>query len=222
MKNSEIVSRVLNTLKALTKDNRLSRRYILHVLQQKATFFLSQKLNDKSLYKESNLYDTVECFELEKADLYRCDIVEFRSCNNLMKSKKKIPKLLYSRYGSTLKEVTSIDGEFLFYPITLAQYRLNKKRDKQKSEISYFYIKDEYLYLPDSEVERVSLYLLTQDTYDAEQCSECSDNKCKSAWDFDFKISDKISEVVIQETINELLTNRKIQADQNPNLVDNG
>lgn len=221
MKNSEIVSRVLNTLKALTKDNRLSRRHVLYTLQQKSKFLISQKLNDKSLFKEDNLYKVVDCFELKELDVYNCDIVEFRSCNKLMKSKKKLPELIYSRYGASLKEVTSIDGEYLFKPTTLSQYRVDKKRAGFNDKLSFFYIKDGYLYLPNSEVQVVSLYILTADAYEAEQCSECSDKKCDSVWDFEFNCPDKLLEVVIQETIKELSMNRQIQADQNPNLVDN-
>ena len=138
-----------------------------------------------------------------------------------MKSKKKLPDLIYSKYGSSILEVTSIDSEYLFKPITLAQYRINKQRTGNDINQQFFYVKDGYLYLPDSEVERVSIYLLTLDLYDAEQCSECSDNKCKSLWDFEFPIPDKILEVVVSETLKELSMNRQIQEDQNPNLQDN-
>ena len=219
--NGEITSRVVNTLRALSKDNRLSRRYVYNSLKNKAKFFISQKLSDKSLFRESNLFTMLDCFELEPLEVYKCDIIEFRSCKKLMKSKNRLPELIYSKFGASIIEITSIDGSNSFKPITPQQFRVNKKREGNNIEQKFYYIKDGYLYIPDSEVQVVSLYLLTLDLYEKEQCSECSDNKCKSFWDFEFPIPDKLLEVVVGETIRELSLNRQTQEDQNPNLQDN-
>lgn len=199
---------------------RLSRRYVLKTLQNKASFLISQKLNDKSLYRESTLFTTLDCFELKKQDVYKCSILEFRSCKKLMKSKKKLPNLIFSKYGSSILEVTSVDGEHVFKPITASQYRINKKRKTDGVKQDFYYIKDGYLYLPDSDVEIVSIVLLTLDLYEKEQCSECSDDKCKSAWEHEFIVPNKLLEVVVSETLKELSLNRQIQEDQNPNLQD--
>lgn len=221
MTNEDITSRIINIVKALSKDNRLPRRYVLKTLQNKAKFYISQKLADKSLFRESNLYSQLDCVEMQKIDIYKCDIIEFRSCKKLMRSVKKLPELIYSKYGASILEVTSLDGEFKFLNVTPAQYRLNKQRIKDGTHQNYFYIKDGYLYLPDSDIMSVSISLITLDLYELEQCSECSKNKCKSAWDFEFIIPDKLLEVVISETIKEISLNRQMQEDQNPNLQDN-
>ena len=68
----------------------------------------------------------------------------------------------------------------------------------------------------------VDLVILTTDLYELEQCSSCSENKCKSAWEFKFICPDKLLEVVIQETIKELSLNKQIREDINPNLNENG
>lgn len=220
--NGEIVSRIINTLRALSKDSRLSRRYVLKTLQNKAKFFIAQKLNDKSLFRENNLFKALDCLEMKKIDVYKCDILEFRACKKLMRSKCKLPELIYSKYGASILEVTSIDGEYLFRPITLSQYRINKSRAGNDINQQFFYLKDGYLYLPDSDVKLVSVYLLTLDLFDKEQCSNCSSEKCKSIWEFEFPIPDKLLEVVVSETLKELSMNRQIQEDQNPNMQDNG
>jgi hypothetical protein len=219
MLNRELVSRVASLLKGNSKDGRISRRLILATAESKAKFLISQKLNDMSLYREQNIYTTISCIEMEDFDLIKCPILEFRSCRNLKRSKNKLPELIHSRYGHSLKEVTSVDGQFEFKPITLVQYRLNKKKTLQKKQ-DYFYVQDGYLYLPDSEVKVVTLNILTQDLYDLEQCSECGE-KCKSAWDFEFICPDKLLDVVIQETIKELSITKQIQEDANPNLNPN-
>lgn len=220
MTNGEIVNRIINTLNSVSKDDRISKRYVLNVARGKASFYISQKLRDRSLYREDNLYTTLECVALTNDDLKRCDIVEFRKCKSVMKSKKKLPELIYSRYGSSLKEVLTLDSEKDFKYTTPAQYRRDKNR-AGKSPYTYYYIKDGYLYLIDSHVERVDLYLLTLEQEKLEDCSECKQKSCKSLWDYEFIIPSKLSEVVYNETLNEILNEKKIPKDENPNLNEN-
>jgi len=221
MDNNNLVSRIQTLLKGTSKDGRISRRLILKTAESKAKFLIAQKLNDRSLYREQNLYQTISCIELIEQDLIKCLIVEFKSCRSLKRSKLKLPELIHSKYGNSLKEVISVDGQYSFEPITPSQYRLNKKRTI-KTKTDYFYVHDGYLYLPDSDVEMVDLVILTTDLYELEQCSSCSENKCKSAWEFEFICPDKLLEVVIQETIKELSLNKQIREDINPNLNENG
>lgn len=180
---------------------------------------MSQKFRDLSLFRESNLFNTVECFELVKIDKYTCDVVEFRTSERVMKSKLKVPQLVYSRYGSSMKEVSNIDFSVVIRPTTLFKYRNDRKRQGYIPEHVY-YLKDGYLYLPDSEVSRVSLYLYTPNLYEAEKKSSCA-AQCLNPWDFEFVCSDKIEELVIQEVIKELSMKVQIPVDENPNLDSN-
>jgi len=221
MSNNEITDIILNVLKANSKDSRISRRLVLSTLESKAKFYISQKLNDKSLYREANIYKEIPCTEFKNIDIIDCPIVEFKTCKTLMRSKKKIPELIWSKYGHTLKEVTSIDGSYAFDPITATQYRKNKERTG-KTNKKYFYIKDNYIYIPDYEFYTGNLYLISQDLYELEQISECSKNKCDSVWDFEFVCPNKLEEVVIQETLKQLSLTKQIQEDTNPNLNPNG
>ena len=53
-------------LKLLNKDERISRRYVLHVLKDISSNLISQKLLDRTLGREMNLYTKIECFEFKK------------------------------------------------------------------------------------------------------------------------------------------------------------
>ena len=217
MNNKKLVSRISIGLNANNKDSRISKRYILEVATGKAVFLMAQKYRDRSLFRESNILTTIPCFELEKIDKYKCDIVEFKTCHTVMKSKLTLPELVYSRYGSSLKEVTNIDFSVDFRPTTTAKYRRDKRREGFGVE-DFFYIKDNYLYLPDSEVKTVSLALYTPNTYEAIKVSACNDNKCLNPWDFEFACSSKLLELVIQETIKELSFKLQVPVDENPNM----
>jgi hypothetical protein len=223
MTNSEIVSRIINGAKALDKDSHISRRYVLNVARSKATFLMSQKLLDKTLYREDDLIKHLPCFPLKKISRKDCGIVEFKLCKSIMKSKDPIPGLIYSRYGNSIISISSIDGSELFYPITLKKYNLNQRREhaslvKQK----YYYIKDGYLYLPDSEIEMVDIDLISLEPEKLNDISECETaDCCKSAWDSEFVCSDKLLEAVITDTRNEVLSALNIPKDENPNMDSN-
>lgn len=222
MTNAEIVSRIRNGLNSISKDDRISRRFILHVAKQKATFLISQKMADRSLFREDNLYKTVDCFEMEPVDVVKCEILEFRRCKSIMKSKCKLPKLIYSRYGSSLKEVITADGEKEFKPITPSQYRRDKNR-VEKSDYIYFYIKDGYLYLLDTEIQLVSLYLMSMELDSVENGCGCNDNseECKSLWEYEFNVPDKLEEAIVGEAIKEVAMAKQIPKDENPNTNNN-
>jgi hypothetical protein len=202
----------------ISKDDRISRRYILHVAKQKATFLISQKMSDRSLFREDNLYKTLDCFELEPIDVIRCEILEFRRCKSIMKSKCKLPKLIYNRYGNSLKEVITADGEKEFKPITPSQYRRDKNR-VEGSDYIYYYVKDGYLYLLDTEIELVSLYLISMELDSLDKDCGCSDlgDECMSLWDYEFNVPDKLIEAIVGETIKEIAMTKQITRDENPN-----
>lgn len=224
--NGEFVSRIINGLNAVNKDDHISRRYILRIGQNKAKFYIAQKLLDKSLFRETNLFKTIECFRLNSEETIKCGIHEFMRCDSLMKSKKKIPGLVYNRLGASIISITSLNGETIFLPTTLKGF-LNAKNRKsvQKLKIKYYYIQDNYLYLPDSEIEYVTITYIPFDESEVEECSNCDGEEssagCKSIWDYNFTVPDKLSEQVITETIQEVSTIKKVVSDQLPNLDQN-
>lgn len=220
MTNREIVDKVVNALKYNNKDESISRRFVLKVLRDTAKWLISQKLLDRTLHNELNLYSEISCFEFDKDEVVKCPIIEFRRCKTLMKSKKPLPELVFSRFGASIKNIVSIDGENDFVFITAEQYRRNKKRNVQRKDIYIYLSTDNYLYIPDNEIYTVDLSVLTLNTDEVEECSECANKSgCKSGWDYLFPISDKLLEVLFQETIKVLGINRSIIEDQNPNGV---
>lgn len=215
-KNKEIVSRVKNQLEFLTKDDSINDRFILHTAQNIATTYISQKLREMSLGRESNLYKDITCIDMESVDPMLCGLFEFKSCENVMRSKKKLPELVYSKLGSSIRYVTDMSGDAVFKEITPSQYRRNKKRISNSNQ-NYYYIKDNYPYLLDSNVKKINIDVLALDQYDLNEISECSD-KCQSAWDYDFICPAKLLENVIEGTINQLSMKKQIVQDDNPNL----
>lgn len=137
-----------------------------------------------------------------------------------MRSKKRLPKLIYSKYGNSLKEVTSIDDFVELKPTTPSQFRRDSRRAGEDDFVKY-YVKDGHLYILDREILRVNLYFITVETDKLEALSECSKPSCRSLWDYEFVVPDKLEEVVIGETIKEIATKKQIPLDENPNMDNN-
>ena len=220
MTYGELISEIVNSFNSTKKDMRIPKRYILNTFKKNAEFIMSQKLRDRSLYREEDLFTWLNCVELRKEDIISCPIIEFKTCKRLMRTKKKLPKILSSIFGYAILLVTTIDGEYEYKVKTLSSYNMLKRRPNfGKFKGKYTYIKDGYLYIPDSDVEVVNILLLTLDE-DSEEMSECSDSnlKCKSIWDRDIKVADKILTPIIQQTVQEVSLRFNIPIDENSNL----
>ena len=220
MTYGDLISSVVNGFNSTKKDMRIPKRYILSVFKKNAEFIMSQKLRDRSIYREEDLFTWLNCIELKKEDIIKCSIVEFKSCKSLMKTKKKLPKILSSIFGYAILMVTTIDGDKEYKVKTLSSYNTLKRRKSfDKFKGNYVYIKDGYLYIPDSEVEAVNILLLTLDE-DSDEMSECGDPNlgCISIWDRVIKVADKILTPIIQQTLQEISMRFNIPIDENSNL----
>lgn len=226
--NKEFVSRVVNGLKALSKDSHVSWRYILGIGREKSTFLMSQKLDEMTLFKEDGLISYIDCFRLKKVKSKDCGIVEFTLCDNLMKSCEKLPEGIFGKNGSSIFSVINIDNSIDYKYITPRQFSRNKKRKYRRKDSRYYYVKDGYLYTPDSNNELVDIGMIMLDKDQAEEVSECCDSSsgsgsgCKSKWDTQFVCPDKFIDLVARETIQEVANfYRTSVEDENPNLDSN-
>lgn len=224
MTNKKLVSRVVNDGRFLTKDENINKRFILGIARDKATTYMSHKLADNTLFEEDSLFSYLDCFKLQKVDSLSCGIPQLNSCDSLMKSVEKLPSLFYSRLGNSIVSVSTLDNRTLFDPLNLRQYSNYKKRPNfELFKKTYYYVKDGYLYLTDTDIKAVDLIIITPDKSEVDSLNDCKDcDDCKSLWDYEFVCSQKIEEVIITETISEVMGYfRQIQPDENPNLSEN-
>ncbi|MFT6125718.1 MAG: hypothetical protein ACJAVA_000159 [Flavobacteriaceae bacterium] len=222
MKNKEFVSRVSNQLKMLSKDDYISDRYILSVGNTIATKFITQKIQTRSIDRDLSLYKEVACIEFEPKNIFECKYVEFKSCKTLYKSKKTLKELglVFTRYGSSIKELYSIDRIFtVFTESTLYQLRLDSQRDGVNNISDRFYILDGYIYIT-QEIEVLSGLILAIDQYELDNFSSCTEN-CKSAWEYDFIAPDSLLEDIIGYTLQQVSMPKGISTDEKPNLNSN-
>lgn len=220
MNNGELVSRISNQLRMINKDDYISDRFVLSVAKTIARKLITQKIQRRSIDRDLSLYKEVKCIEFEPIDIYSCKYVEFKSCKKLSKSKVKITDLIYTRYGSSIKELYSIDRSVIFTESTLYQLRTDYERQGgQKTKLNKFYLIEDYIYIPDH-IEALSGLILNLDHYELDESCGCTEN-CESAWQKQFVCPDSILEDVIGYTVQNISITKQIPEDESSNLNSN-
>ena len=222
--NAEFVSRIIGDLKGLTKDGRISRRLVLSIGQDKAKFLMSQKLDELTLFREDGIISTITCFEMENVPLIECDLVDVPNCKSVMKSVKKLPEGLFGKMGSGILSVSSIDGSRTFDYTNIRNYKQIKKMRHLRNAEKYYFIQNGYIYLPNSEVEMLTIQMFALKTFEIEKVSACCDDQkiCQSYWEYPFVCPDRFYDLVTRDTLAELANiYRTSVEDTNPNLDPN-
>lgn len=140
-----------------------------------------------------------------------------------MKSKKPLPELVFSRNGSSIKEVTSVDDLTEVYLTTPDQYRRDRKRKYYSDKDTYLYVDtDNYAYIVDKPIFAVNIIVLTMKTDEIEEASSCSKEvSCKSGWDYEFIVPDKLEDTVFKQVL-QIIANpySARRQDQNPDNIE--
>lgn len=219
MTNREIVSRISNQLRMISKDEYISDRFVLSTARTIARKFITQKIQRRSIDRDMSLYTEIQCIKFEPVDSFKTKYIEFNNCSKLSKSVKKFSDLIYTRYGSTVKELYSIDRKSTVYTeSTLYQLRINSER-QGGIQNNKFYILDDYIYVSD-EVELLSGLVLVLDLYDLEDACDCTES-CESVWDKEFISPDSMTEDVIKYSVENILMTKQIPPDEKPDLSEN-
>lgn len=221
--NGEFVGRVVNDLNALTKDAHISKRWILSIGQTKAESYVAQRWDDGSLFDDLALLTCVSCIPMIEVDKIECCDAAFVLCHTLMRTKDRLPGLLFSSYGPIIRSVSNVDGTRYYRYQRLEFYNMEKKRKyADKSSVKHFYIHDGYIYIPDDHIELINVCFFTLKRRLALALSACKQpSVCISEWDEPFIYPVKLIEYIVSETVKECSTKIQIPDDDNPDLDTN-
>jgi len=134
-----------------------------------------------------------------------------------MKSTKRIPQSFDSNYGSIVK-VFTIDGSKEYKQVSFSEYKDIKNREIIDPSVKYFWIDDQYVYIPDSEVEAVSIQGLFERPEEVDKLNEEKGADCAKPLDQYFPCPEHLLDPVKKDTIIEFArTYKAIVEDTNPN-----
>lgn len=206
----QVCSDIINDLKSYDLDDHISYRFIKNKLIDKANYFLKQDSKSREVIKFSNVWKPLDCIKLEEMPISTCD---FDSCDKVMKSIEPIPSTYQLYTGDALK-LLNINYTKEYNLIQPYLYRDIKNR-QFKSKNGYFWIIDNYIYIPDSDVEFIIPYGMFREDVIAI-------NNCLKPLDSLFSFPDYIISLAKQEVIKELITvNKQLIIDEKPDLNTN-
>lgn len=212
------IGKIKAGLKLLNKDEQVSDRYIFSELLTMAKTIISRKIGERSLDNDENLYKwSSKPLELREESIVDTDIVAFKSCNSVMRSKEKLPELVYSRYGASIRFVTNLDKSIKIDKGDFSQLLRDKDR-MIKDTKPKFYIQDGYLYIINHKLEAVYYNYLSLTPLEEGVGNE----ECLSALEQEMYLPHKLEADIISATVSLIAqTNRRIVQDENPNMDSN-
>lgn len=221
--NREIISDITNSLKGNRLDGKLSKRFILSKLNAFAALYIRRENDQLRLWNYPDLWLTIDCIEMEEVDNRSCNGISFNNCSFLMRSVEKIPELYSYKNGLLIKDVYSMDRSQKFDLTTIRTYQNIQNREFKNKNLKYFWIENNHLYIPDSQIHLISLTGLFKNKSEAKKISSCLEEQdnCETILDSEFICPEHLLSTVKREVMQDLFNSFKIPFDENSNLDTN-
>lgn len=180
-----------------------------------SSLFIKRDADNRKLFKNTSLFKKLECVELEP---YEEGCIQLGGCSNMMRSVKPLPTFYQSNFGSLIK-VYNLSNDVDYIEISVNKYKNIKNLPFKPRKTKYYWIEDNYLILPDSEVERVNVFgMFTDPTIISD--TNLSNNSC-SILEQPFPCVDYLIGAVVEATVKQLSIMKNIPKDETINLNSN-
>lgn len=211
----EFTSAINNSLNSVSLDDFLSREYIYWMGINNAKLLLKRESDQRNLFKNLNFFTKLDCVDLKEVDKADCDVKI--PCNKIMRSKKKLPTSLTSKFGDIVK-VYNITKDIEFTQKSAARVSYSSYSKYKKSTYN-FWIQDGYLFIPDSTVKRVLVYGIFLDPEEVKEFNGEDDSEsCTSIYDTEFPVPEYLLSTVTDMTLQQVFNTKRVPKDENGNL----
>ena len=230
----DFLSDVNNGLKSLNLDGFFPPRWIIIKAKGVIADFLAKDNNsNKLVWKQNFGWSTLDCIEMVETDATSCNIDSY-ICQKVMKSKYPLPAIYETKFGSLVRQATSVDYSHSYDPVFSSRlWEATQKREFSSKK--YYFFQDSYLVLPIPKKEQFIPETLTLEGYfkdlrevaifnSKQECSSCKPDEviCKSPLDYDLVCPTYLIDAVKRETVNQILGSySKLIKDEFPNLNQN-
>lgn len=204
----DIASDLIDMVRSNNLDDRISYRFLVNQFISKVSVFLRQDARTREVLRQGNIWKTINCVDLEPVAVGCC--ADLEGCLTLKRSTIKIPATYQTSYGITIKVMT-IDGLVEFKQIQSFEYKAEKTREYVTNK-NYFWLLDDQVYVPDSEIESVKVMLVAKYPSEVDKLNDI--NPCISPLDGEVNYPDYLVAIAKQEILKELLGRTQIVEDE--------
>ena len=216
----QAVSQIDTDLKS-TMDTKIAPRAIWNKYVFNLSSILKQVNETKRVWKSSDIWQKIHCFKMEKISAADCPQLAPLVGEFIGKSVERLPVTYTSAAGDMIRDLNSVFPYGKEYRIvTPKEYKAIRKREFQDPSVGYAYVIDNYLYIPDSEIETVSV---TGAFINPQEVGILNgESPCKSLLDYTFYCPEYLVKTVHDMVIQDLVgVNQKIVKDEDDNLDEN-
>lgn len=215
MTKREEINQVRRLINAVNLDTRISNRFIYNKLQDVAKLFLKREAdNNRRIFRSTEFFKTLTCVKLSPVELSSCTNIIIPGCKTVMRSDKKLPKT----FISSLLSVFSIDRSSQFIQTTPSIFVSISKREF-KGRINYFWVADDYLYIPNSYISEVIVDGLFENNHEV---LNFESKNCARLLDVESSIPDTLRMDIIRVVATAIAQmTKRIPLDESPELNSN-
>lgn len=169
----EIISRIRTLNKLQNADVRISDRVIYNQMITARDVFLKNEDDKKALFKMQFLFKPLFRVDLIEVDITEaCDI---DSDCTIMRSMEKLPTIIKAGFGHLIKNVTSLDGLIDLSQTSRRSFNTKARTDDFKyNQTKYFFIEDDYLYVPNVDWEAVRMVAFFEEPAYIDYLNSCT------------------------------------------------
>lgn len=190
--NALIISQIRTLGKYVQDDNLITDRFIYNTAKTNGSILLKREMDRRKLLTSDNVFQALEGIEMVKTLATELGIT-----NYVAKSRNPLPSIEEGLYSYLIQGVFNIENSEEIYPTSIRE-AINHSKLRVKSNSSYYFIKDSYLYILNSDIKAVNMY-----AYFTEDVKATS---CTSMYDREFRFPPYLLSS-LYKMVNETLTN---------------
>lgn len=222
--NRQIISDIVNDLRALNLDDHVSKRYILSKLRSAAALLIKRDADTRRLLNISEIWTVVPCVELCEVPLSDCCDIDIPQCQKVMKSRLRLPETLQTLYKELIQIFNpKFSREFIF--TTPQQYKNIIDREFVDPRLKYYWISNGHIVVPDALVDTITIRGVFLEPARAKRMNSCiplEEQECISILDQPFTCPDYLVGPVKEQVLKDLFSFYKRNVvDEMPDLNTN-
>jgi hypothetical protein len=207
------ISRVRNVLKAVKEDPFLTDRFIYSIVMKHAKALIKRESDMANIFKYTSLFNEIPCLELIEVDRIEACCSGIRTGCTFKRSKYKLPSLFELNIGPVIKAVTSIDySQDLVRTQPELYITLTKTSSFKYNKQKYYWVLNDYLYLPNADWDAVRIQAMFDESISAELCG-LEQNNCVIEQERELTIPEHLFTEIEQLVVTEILTAGQIPSD---------
>jgi len=191
--------------KEWTADSRITDRFIYNEAISVKSVLLKQEELKTRLWSFDATFRQINAVELIEIDtIEACGL---KTDCKIKRTKYKLPEIFETSSGPLIKSVTSLDGSQSVFQIQETGWlRKQGINDRHAKNEIYFWVKNNYLYLPNIEWDYIKVEAAFKNFQEIDKLNNCdgSPATCESAYELSFNIPEYL-EKSLKDLLNESL-----------------